>query len=125
VDELTAIAREADGKIYNTASDGSKKFLSDDTPVSMNFWGFSPGVFSHLRRYFDDFLAEKGGEPKSECYLPLAADWFVKNGLLKIRSLKADSPWFGVTYREDRELAVNRITEFTAKGVYPSSLWAG
>jgi hypothetical protein len=124
VDELTAIAREADGKIYNTAPDGAKRFLPDDTPVSMNFWGFPTGIFPALRRYFDAFLAEKGKEPKSECYLPMAADSFIKNSILNIRVLEADSEWFGVTYKEDREQAVNRIGRLVEQGVYPPSLWS-
>jgi hypothetical protein len=132
VDELTAIAREADGKIYNTVTGdtatgdtgGTKRYLEDGTPVSMNFWGFPVSVFADLRRYFNDFLNAAGGtQPKAECYLPMAADWFIKNGLLKIRALEADADWFGVTYKEDREAAVKRIGEYTAAGVYPEKLW--
>ncbi|MDR0709669.1 MAG: hypothetical protein LBF77_06355 [Spirochaetaceae bacterium] len=123
VDELTAIAREADGKIYNADIDGAKRYLPDDTPVSMNCWGFPAAIFPALRRYFDEFLAEKGKDPKSECYLPMAVDWFVKSGLFRIRALEADSEWFGVTYRADREQAINRIELLTAQGVYPPSLW--
>ncbi|MDR0453040.1 MAG: hypothetical protein LBH15_08360 [Treponema sp.] len=125
VDELTAIAREADGKIYNTGPGGAKRFLPDNTPVSMNCWGFPAGIFPALRRYFDEFLAEKAKDIKGECYLPMAADWFVKNGLLDIKALEADSEWFGVTYKEDRELAVNRISRLVEQGVYPPSLWGG
>jgi hypothetical protein len=124
VDELTAIARAGDGKIYNTAADGSRRFLEEDTPVSMNFWAFPPTIFGSLRRYFDDFLAAGASAPKAECYLPMAADWFIKNGLLKIKALEADAPWFGVTYKEDRESAVKRVGDFTASGIYPSKLWA-
>ena len=124
VDELTAIAREGDGVIYNTAAGGSKRRLPDDTPVSMNCWGFPPAIFTALQRYFDDFLAGPGAkDPRAECYLPMAADWFIKNGLLNIRALEADAPWFGVTYREDREAAVARLAEYTASGVYPAKLW--
>ncbi|MDR1389827.1 MAG: hypothetical protein LBJ31_07605 [Treponema sp.] len=123
VEELTAIARENDGKIYNTAAGGTKRELKDADPVSMNFWGFPVSVFKDLRRYFDDFLSVSAGEPKSECYLPMAVDWFIKNGLLKIRSLEANADWFGVTYREDREAAVGRIGKFVQSGVYPEKLW--
>jgi dTDP-glucose pyrophosphorylase len=127
VNELTAIAREADGKIYNTVTGGdvgaAKRYLEDATPVSMNFWGFPLSVFADLRRYFDEFLAASAAEPKAECYLPSAADWLIKNGLLKIRSLEADADWFGVTYREDREAAVKRVKEYTAAGLYPEKLW--
>ncbi|GHV76008.1 nucleotidyltransferase [Spirochaetia bacterium] len=122
VDELKAIEKK-DGAIFNTGSDGTRQALHADTPVSMNFWGFPVGIFPKLQNYFEDFLKNEGGEPKSECYLPLAADWFIKKGFLKIRVLKADSEWFGVTYKEDREAAVNRIAELVSQGVYPASLW--
>jgi hypothetical protein len=122
VDELKAIAREGD-RIFNTL-DGVKQELSADTPVSMNFWGFPETIFPALKQYFDDFLKSSGTGPKNECYLPMAADWFIKNRLLKIRILEAGSAWFGVTYREDRETAMNHISALTRQGVYPEKLWA-
>jgi hypothetical protein len=122
VDELTAIEKQG-GLIFNTAADGSRRELPPDTPVSMNFWGFPAGIFDPLQSYFDEFLKVPGNLPKAECYLPLAADWFIRNQFLRIRVLRADSPWFGVTYREDREAAASRIGELTARGIYPGSLW--
>jgi dTDP-glucose pyrophosphorylase len=122
VDELKAIEKQG-GEIFNTGEDGVKRTLLSDTPVSMNFWGFPETIFPHLQRYFDDFLKTAGNQLKSECYLPLAADWFIKNGLLKIRVLRSDSAWFGVTYQEDRAAAVNRIADLVARGVYPPELW--
>ncbi|MDR2536622.1 MAG: NTP transferase domain-containing protein [Treponema sp.] len=122
VNELTAIAREEQG-IFNTLEDGSKEELPPDTPVSMNFWGFPRSILPSLRKYFFDFLQDPDNLSKNECYLPKAADWIIKNGLLTIRSLKADSEWFGLTYKEDREAAANRIAELVAGGVYPASLW--
>jgi hypothetical protein len=105
VDELLAIEKKA-GRIFNTAPDGSKQDLKADTPVSMNFWGFPETVLPHLKKYFDDFIAASGRELKSECYLPKAADWLIKNNHVRIKALEADSEWFGVTYKEDREAAV-------------------
>ncbi|MDR0444293.1 MAG: hypothetical protein LBH44_12910 [Treponema sp.] len=126
VDELTAIEKK-DGRIINTGSDGTIRELAADTPVSMNFWGFSPSIFPELKKYFDDFLktfaADVKGQIKSECFIPKAADYFIKNGIVKIRALSANSDWFGVTYREDREAAINKIGELTAAGIYPAHLW--
>jgi hypothetical protein len=31
--------------------------------------------------------------------------------------------WFGVTYANDRELAVKELTEMTKNTIYPSPLW--
>jgi dTDP-glucose pyrophosphorylase len=122
VHELKAIEK-AEGRIFNTGPEGERQYLAPDTPVSMNFWGFPAGIFPQLQSYFDEFLKTANEDPKSECYLPLAADRFIKNGSLRIRSLDADSEWFGVTYREDRESAAKRIAELVAQGVYPAPLW--
>jgi len=126
VDELTAIERK-DGKIVNTNPDGSTRDLADDSPVSMNFWGFPSTLLPDFRKYFDDFLqtfaADIPGQIKSECFIPRAADLFIKQGTARIKALKADSDWFGVTYREDRDAAVQKLADLTAAGVYPEVLW--
>jgi len=123
VEELLLIEKK-DGAIFNTNPDGTRRPLAADTPVSMNFWGFPPAVIPALRAYWEDFIGRWNGEPKAECFLPLAADHFIKAGLTRIRALEADSEWFGVTYKEDRELAVKRLAALTDKGVYPSPLWS-
>jgi hypothetical protein len=123
VDELFFIEKSDDGKIYNTFPDKTKRELSPKTPVSMNFWGFPLTVFPALKTYFENFLAESGKELKSECYIPRAVDWIIKNRLLDIHVLQTVSDWFGVTYREDRELAQRRVAELTAMGIYPAQLW--
>jgi dTDP-glucose pyrophosphorylase len=126
VEELTAIEKK-DGKIFNTAADGSETELAPDTPVSMNFWGFSPGILPHFKKYFDDFLnvfaADVKGQIKSECFIPKAVDFFIKQGIIKVKVLSANSDWFGVTYKEDREAAIKKLDEMTVKGIYPSPLW--
>jgi dTDP-glucose pyrophosphorylase len=122
VEELKFIERQGE-TIVNAGADGERRKLAPDTPVSMNFWGFPPRILPELRRYFDEFLKCSGRDPKGECYIPLAVDWFIKGGLLKVRSLDADSEWFGVTYQEDREAAQGRMAELTKAGVYPSPLW--
>jgi dTDP-glucose pyrophosphorylase len=126
VDELTAIEKK-DGRIINTGSDGSVRELLPQTPVSMNFWGFSPSILPEFEKYFDDFLttfaADAKGQTKNECFIPRAADHFIKQGSVKIKSLDANSDWFGVTYREDREAAIKKIDELTRTGIYPASLW--
>jgi CTP:molybdopterin cytidylyltransferase MocA len=126
VDELTAIEKK-DGRIFNTNPDGSIRKLAPDTPVSMNFWGFSPDILPEFKKYVDDFLktfaSDMAGHIKSECYIPTAANHFIKHNIIRIRVLNANSGWFGVTYREDRETAIKKIEALTASGVYPASLW--
>ena len=126
VDELTSI-EEKDGRIINTNPDGTVLELPADSPVSMNFWGFPPSVLPEFKKYFDDFINEFAsdvkGQIKSECFIPKAVDSFIKQGIIKVKVLSADSDWFGVTYKEDREAAIKKIEKLTTSGVYPSPLW--
>ena len=122
IDELTAIEKK-DGIIFNTGSDGSRRELKPDTPVSMNFLGYPETILPKFKQYFEEFINASYKEPKAECYLPKASDWFIRNGFLKMRALSADSEWFGITYKEDKEAAIKRLAELTAAGVYPAPLW--
>ncbi|MDR1352873.1 MAG: hypothetical protein LBK05_06280 [Treponema sp.] len=122
VEELLAIKKEGN-VIYNTNPDTTKRELAPDTPVSMNFWGFPEGILPEFKKYFDTFINASFRDIKSECYIPRAADHFIKQGIIRIRSLPANSEWFGVTYKDDKAAAVRRIAELTAQGVYPARLW--
>ena len=127
VEELTSIEKKNDERIYNAAPDGTIRELAPDTPVSMNFWGFSPDIIRQFQKYFDDFLKEFAKDPagniKTECFIPKAVDLFIKQGLIKVKVLPANSDWFGVTYKEDKEAAIKKIDELTTAGVYPATLW--
>jgi hypothetical protein len=90
----------------------------------MNFWGFPVKVLEPFKQYLNDFIASSGAELKSECYLPKAADWLIKNDLCSFRALPGGEEWFGVTYREDKIHAIERLRELTEAGVYPEKLWA-
>jgi NDP-sugar pyrophosphorylase family protein len=122
VEELLSIKKEGD-TIHNLNPDGTRRELAPDTLVSMNFWGFPETILPEFQKYFDEFIASSYKDIKSECYIPRAADHFIKRGIIRIRSLPANSEWFGVTYKDDKAAAVRRIAELTAEGVYPAKLW--
>lgn len=122
VEEVVEIAREADGLVRGTGLDGSRRQLRDDCPVSMNFWGFSAGFFDRIEEHFTEFLREKGGELKSECYIPTAVDDFIRRGVADCRVLETESSWFGVTYPEDKPHVVASIAARVTAGEYPSPL---
>lgn len=126
VDELTEIEKKG-SSILNTYGDGSAIELAPETPVSMNFWGFSPDILPEFQKYFDDYLktfaADPAGQIKSECFIPKAVDHFIKQDIIKVKVLEANSDWFGVTYKEDREAAIKKLDEMATSGIYPSPLW--
>jgi dTDP-glucose pyrophosphorylase len=121
VDELKSIEKQ-NGKIVSTSPSGLRQ-LPPDTPVSMNFWGFPASILPSFRTYFDNFLKTSGTEARSECYIPLAVDTFIKQSTTRVRSLSANAHWFGITYKEDLSAAVENIENLTRRGVYPRSLW--
>jgi len=122
VTEHTSIQSEA-GRIVSRDADGKVHELDPATPVSMNYWGFKPSVFALLEKNYADFLSRNGNDPKAECYLPAAVDHCIAQKLLRVRCLEPADGWFGVTYKEDRDLAVKKIEAFIKEGVYPSTLW--
>jgi choline kinase len=122
VREATAIHRER-GRIQ--AGDAE---LAPDTPVSMNFWGFPLRIIPHLASYFREFLDDPLALAKNECFLPSAIDDFLSRGILKVRALGSapggpEPEWFGITYREDKAAALQRIGDMSAQGIYPDILW--
>jgi hypothetical protein len=122
VEELFQIEKK-DGQVFNTYPDGHRRELAADSPVSMNCWGFPTSALSHFRDYWENFISNSAGEAKSECFIPRAVDFFITNNIIKVKALEANSEWFGVTYREDREAAIKRIETLTHAGVYPPALW--
>lgn len=97
--------------------------LTGDETVSMNFWGFHPSVFENIEKQFVDFLKTNIQLPKSEFYIPFVVFEMIKTGSTQVEVVKADSPWFGVTYQDDKPFVIDQIQKLTDKGVYPDKLW--
>lgn len=117
--EYTDIQRRG-GNIV--ATDPAGEFDGTE-PVSMNFWGLQPDVFQRLETQFEQFLETRGGELKSEFYLPAAIDRMISEGQGQVRVLRSEDRWFGVTYPEDRGAVASGIRKVVAEGRYPERLW--
>jgi hypothetical protein len=120
--ELTRIERDGDGA-RNTDANGNVRKLTGDEAVSMNCWGFTPAVFPALRAHFSAFLERSGRDEKAECYIPSAVNELVHSSQARVRVLRTNAPWFGVTYREDRPRVVESIRQLVARGEYPERIW--
>jgi UTP-glucose-1-phosphate uridylyltransferase len=97
--------------------------IKGDGIVSMNFWGFHPSVFENIENQFIEFLKTNIEVPKSEFYIPYVVFEMIKTGKAKVEVLKADSPWFGVTYQEDKPFVIEQIQKLTDQEIYPAKLW--
>jgi hypothetical protein len=124
VRECSGLEKTSTGARWKRADQTVEAFLGNET-VSMNFWGFTPGVFLLLGIYLEQFLQQRGGDAKAEFYIPEAVAGMVAEGMARVRVLESDSDWFGVTYREDKPKVMAALERLVEAGSYPRDLWAG
>ena len=121
--ERTQIGWNADHKVYYVDENGADQVISENTPVSMNMWGFTPEYFDYSEEYFINFAKANEGNLKAEFYIPLLVNDLVNSGTAKLKVLDTPAKWFGVTYAADRQGVVDKIAALVAAGEYPEKLF--
>jgi hypothetical protein len=118
-------AGSADQPIRYKDENGKWVAVDDNTPVSMNVWGFTPDYFEYSEAYFKEFLSDpKNMENlKAEFFIPLMVNKLINDKTATVEVLDTTSKWFGVTYAADREDTVKRIQKLVDEGVYPNKLF--
>ena len=122
VTERTKIVRNELGIVYKDEND-QPVIIPEQTVVSMNFWGFTPDFFQHLDHGFHAFIEKNANDTKAEFYIPTMVNELVNSGTASVKILESKEQWFGMTYREDREMVVAKIAELVSRQVYPDNLW--
>ena len=122
--ERTEIKR-VDGPVCYKDEEGNWIAVEDNTPVSMNMWGFTPDYFDYSEAYFKEFLSDpKNMENlKAEFFIPLMVNELINEKTATVEVLDTTSKWFGVTYAADRDDVVARIQKLIDEGVYPNKLF--
>ena len=120
--ERTEIIRRENGVCYKDGDDWVR--IEDNTPVSMNVWGFTPDYMKYSEDFFKGWLKSNINVPKSEYFIPLMVNELINSGTATCEVLDTTSKWFGVTYAEDRQGVVDKIAELVKEGVYPVKLFA-
>ena len=120
--ERTEIMR-VDGKVCYKDEQGAWVAVDDNTPVSMNMWGFTPDYFKYSEDYFIDFLKNNLDNLKAEYFIPLMVNKLINEGTATVKVLDTTSKWFGVTYAADRQGVVDKIQSLVDAGEYPSKLF--
>ena len=119
--ERTKIYRDGSEIVYE--EDGIKTKVPSDSKVSMNFWCFTPHVFSICKDMFNTFLQKNIHQPKAEIYVVDVGAEFIKTPGNVLKVIPTHSEWFGVTYKEDAPGVESSINALVASGEYPQSLW--
>jgi NDP-sugar pyrophosphorylase family protein len=104
VTERLALRREDDGVIRDEGD-----AFADDTPVSMNLFGFKRSYMDALIARFPAFLKRSEGNPKAEYQMPTELSALLAAGDAKVKLLRTTSEWFGIASREDRDEVVEKL----------------
>jgi hypothetical protein len=122
ITERTRIKKDGDAAAYLDGDEWVR--IPYSTVVSMNCWGFTPGIFKHLGKCFAQFMAKDRADPlKSECLLPACVYDAIEQEKCDVKVYSSDSVWYGVTYKEDREHVKSSIWKLIQNGEYPEKLW--
>ncbi len=122
VTERTKIMR-VEGKVSYMGEDEKWVAIDDNTPVSMNMWGFTPDYFKYSENAFVEFLKKDINTPKSEFFIPFVVNELLESGKITVKVLDTTAKWFGVTYSSDRPAVVEKLAELHNMGEYPQQLW--
>ena len=112
--EMTKITRE--GVFIRDLA--TETLLDPESPVSMNFWGFTPLLFEEIEQQFIPFYEQNKNNPKAELYIPFVVNELLQKKKVKVKILKTNASWFGVTYKEDIDSVNRTLNLFDKEGLY-------
>ena len=119
IEEVLKIQRNDDGRVIRQDK-GSE--LSEDSIVSMNFWGFHPSYFARLESGFHDFVRKNKDNPTAEYYIPVLIDEMINNGEIELKVIPSHDHWYGVTYMQDADRVREAFVKLHQSGAYPQTL---
>lgn len=121
IDERTHIEKQGEKAVFTEDDGKTWTEVSMDSTVSMNMWGFSKSILKELEIGFAAFLKNDlpKNPKKAEYFLPFAVDELLQEGKASVQVLNSQDKWYGVTYKEDKEMVVNAISKLKKEGLYP------
>ncbi|MCI9080955.1 MAG: nucleotidyltransferase [Lachnospiraceae bacterium] len=121
IDERTHIEKQGEKAVFTEDDGETWTEVSMDSTVSMNMWGFSRSILQELETGFVSFLNNEipKNPQKAEYFLPFAVDRLLREGKASVQVLTSQDKWYGVTYKEDKEMVVNAISQLKKEGLYP------
>ena len=91
--------------------------------TSMNLWVFGPEVFPLLEKDLLEFVNSPETKQDDEIYIPKQIQHWIENEQARVKLTAAGSGWFGVTYANDKQRAMDHLAERTRFTDYPAPLW--
>ena len=120
VHETSNIVKIPEGAAVD--NDGQLTSINAESYASMNMWGLTPEFFGILESGFAEFLdKQEAGNLKGEYLLPTIIGDLLEKDQVSVKVLKSHDKWFGVTYKEDKDLVVREVKALIEKGLYPEN----
>lgn len=125
INERTHIEKKEDGAYYTEDDGATWTKIPEGSTVSMNLWGFSNSILKELKLRFNKFLDEnlEKNPLKCEYFLPSVVNELLDEDKATVEVLKSLDRWYGVTYKQDKEVVVKAIQQLKDSGLYPQKLW--
>lgn len=124
VNEREKLARQGEKVEYNIGSEEPNGEVDPKSYVSMNYWGFHPSIFKDIEEGLHNFMKENNNSPTAEYYIPNIVSDKIKAGEIAFVVIPTNDNWFGVTYKEDKQMAIETLNKHIENGVYPKNLWS-
>ena len=124
VNEREKLARQGEKVEYNIGSNEPSGEVDPKSYVSMNYWGFHPSIFKDIEAGLHNFMKENSNSPTAEYYIPNIVSDKIKAGEIAFAVIPTNDNWFGVTYKEDKQMAIDTLNKHIENGVYPKNLWS-
>lgn len=58
---------------------------------------------------------------KGEYFLPSVVEALLEEGKAMVQVLKSADRWYGVTYKEDKQMVMDAICDMKKRGLYPDA----
>ncbi len=123
--ERTKIVQGEMNPAYTEDDGATWHQLSGDDIVSMNLWGFQKSYLEEAWAGFPAFLDKAIAENplKGEYFLPTVVSNLLSQKKARVKVLRSNDKWYGVTYKEDKPTVVEALKTLREKGLYPQKLW--
>jgi NDP-sugar pyrophosphorylase family protein len=122
ITERTHIQRQANNQIVYLENDQPHP-LPQEAICSMNFWGFSVAFVQQLENQFIQFLDRAENPLTAEWYIPTVVANQMAAHQTHVQVLTCDSPWFGITYADDKPYVQQALKRLHQAGQYPDRLF--
>lgn len=123
LNETFELSRDANGIINGVSWDGKPwGNIDEESSVSMNMFCYHQNILEHFQEEFDEFLKTNDEDMTGEYIMAVGINKLIEEGKIKMKVIPTDSPWFGVTYKEDAPEVRRKLQELVDNGTYPSKL---